>query len=75
MKLKRVDFNTCALVSFRFTGWSLHLGVYPSDQEIYKLYNGEYVYRHPRWIWGRAYEPYDFALDYWGAGPLFLVCW
>lgn len=25
------------------------------------------------WYWGRDFEEYEHCLDYWGAGPLFLL--
>lgn len=75
----KIDFNSIALVSMHFSSFSFHLGVY-------RDLDGVCVYKHKSdgsleleendwYIWGRATEEYDFCLEYFGLGPLFLVCW
>ena len=70
-----------ALVSIMLGGTrpGIHIGVRPMRHHAYvcdlrgnmdeeRLVQG-------RWIWGRAVACYDFCLEYFGLGPLFLVCW
>ena len=83
--MAQIEFNTgCALISIYFDVnpedsrrpiASLHLGVKQEDHSVYKRKGGRMVYVDCNWIWGRATEPYDCCLEYFGLGPLMLVCW
>ena len=71
----KVKLNTCALVSFNCEAFSLHLGVYREPNTVYKVKDGREVEVDCDWVWGRATEQYDHCLEYFGLGPLALVCW
>lgn len=70
----RIAFNRSALVSLHLNTVSFHVGVYPDPTTVYKVKDGREVDVDCTWIWGRATEPYDHCLEYFGGGPLFLVC-
>lgn len=66
------------LLTFYHDSMTLVLGVPPEDHSVYK---DDPANPHRlrtvdcRWIWGRATEPYDLCLDYFGLGPLAEVSW
>ena len=72
-----VHFNTCSLVSFHCDTFSIHFGIYPERDEVYKSTpDGRMkVVEYERWLWGRGTELYDFCLEYFGLGPFLKVCW
>lgn len=58
------------------TAWaSFHLGVYPCMSGYYKQKGDGEVHVTGYWVWGRATEEYDHNGEYFGLGPLLLVCW
>lgn len=64
-----------SLFSIHFKSGSVHFGVLPDvDNEVYKIRNGRQEYVQCWWIWGMATEPYDCCLEYFGLGPLMLIC-
>ena len=69
-----------ALVSVYFGTGSpaFHIGVRPKERHAYicdiRGNTDEHLVQG-RWIWGRAVEVYDFCLEYFGLGPLLLICW
>jgi hypothetical protein len=72
-----LTFNQLALIALHTKWFSLHFGVYRNDEpdSLYRFTKtGEaYYITVKHWLWGRATEPYDLLLDYYGCGPLFLV--
>lgn len=81
MKRFKLKLNTTiALVSFLEMNategvTSFHFGVKPDRQLVYKYRNGQEIEVECNYIWGRATEIYDHCLEYFGLGPLFLICW
>ena len=73
----KINFNTCSLISLHTNKFSFHLGVYPDEDELYKYKKGTgyYYVDIKHWMWGRYTEPYDLCLEYFGCGPLFMICW
>jgi len=73
----KIKFNTCALLSVHVPRFSFHIGVYPESNEVYRQTKtgGEVLESYERWLWGRATEPYDHCLEYYGMGPFVLLCW
>ncbi len=66
--------NGFSFVCFYAGKWALHFGVksFKKDEELYDYHTYEYVlYRKGTWLWGRAIEPYDRILTYYGFGPVF----
>lgn len=41
--------------------------------EVGELYIHFFIWNPDHWFWGHQYEEYDMCLEYYGAGPLFLV--
>jgi hypothetical protein len=41
----------------------------------YKMKGKKEVEVDSYWVWGRATEQYDHCGEYFGLGPLFLLCW
>ena len=79
-----IKFNSgVGLISLYFDGkphswgWSIHFGVYPREQCVYKRTPDGKGLRevYCNYIWGRAIEQYDCNGDYFGLGPLLLICW
>lgn len=70
-----IRFNCAALINIQTANWSLLIGVYRDPNTVYKVKNGREVEVDCDWVWGRATEQYDHCLEYFGFGPLFLVCW
>ena len=71
----KIDFNTCSLISFHTDHASLHIGVSPGEDSVYK-YDKDGTSREVEyswWLWGKATEPYDHILDYFGMGPFALL--
>lgn len=67
-----------ALISLYFKGFSVRLCLLPEENSVYKYENDRLrddVYVDCMWIWGRAVEPYDHCLEYFGLGPLGLISW
>lgn len=54
---------------------SIHLGVWPHMNSYYKRKGKKEVTVDGYWVWGRATETYDHCGEYFGLGPLLLVCW
>lgn len=76
MKME-IKFNSgCALFSVYTSKACVHVGVKPYEQEYYKAKKGggERIVE-ALWVWGRATEIYDHNGEYFGLGPLLLVCW
>ena len=72
----KVKFNTCSLLAFHFKKSSIHFIVWPEEEQtVYKFRKGKTIEVDCLWIWGRATEQYDCCLEYFGLGPLMLVCW
>lgn len=66
------------LLTFYHDSMTLALGVPPEEHSVYKDDpHNPHRYRTVdcRWIWGRATEPYDLCLDYFGLGPLAEISW
>jgi hypothetical protein len=66
------------LLTFYHDTMTLVLGVAPEEHSVYKDDpENPHHYRTVdcRWIWGRATEPYDLCLDYFGLGPLAEISW
>lgn len=66
------------LLTFYHDAMTLVLGVPPEDHSVYKddpERPGHEVTVDCRWIWGRATEPYDRCLDYFGLGPVAEISW
>jgi len=84
---EEVSFSFCwrgcmGLVSAFNRGWKpgsrwagIHLFVKPSLDEYYVRRGGREVVEESYWVWGRATEIYDHNGEYFGLGPLLLVCW
>lgn len=66
-------FNKAWKPSSKWAG--IHLGVWPHMSSCYKQKKGREVEVDGYWIWGRATEIYDHNGEYFGLGPLLLVCW
>ena len=73
----QIKLNTIALVSVHCKNFSLHFGVYPNPDEVYKLARAgaETVHGYERWLWGFGTEIYDHSLEYFGMGPFLFACW
>ena len=72
----KVTFGDGALINFQSEFWSLHLGKYPGCECVYLHWFGSRKERDGDWwVWGRATECYECCLEYFGLGPILLVCW
>lgn len=54
---------------------SMHFFVWPSFDTYLKRKGKKEVEVDAYWVWGRATEQYDHCAEYFGLGPLFLMCW
>lgn len=66
------------LLTFYHDTMTLIVGVPPDDRSVYKddpRNPGHHRTVDCRWIWGRATEPYDLCLEYFGLGPVAEACW
>ncbi len=66
------------LLTFYHDTMTLVLGVPAEEHSVYKddpANPHHYRTVDCRWIWGRATEPYDLCLDYFGLGPLAEISW
>jgi len=72
-----INFNTCSLISFHANNFSLHFGVYRAKESLYKYKEslGHYTVEINGYKWGRYIEPCALFLEYFGCGPLFMICW
>lgn len=73
-------FGQTALLSIALGGLRpcVHIGVRPTRHHAYmRNLRGDTDERlvKGRWIWGRAVACYDFCLEYFGIGPILLICW
>lgn len=57
LRLTNIYFNIAGLICF----------------ELNKKVGVHFLVRPSHWKWGYSVEEYDSYLQYWGAGPLFLV--
>jgi hypothetical protein len=59
-----------------YTGWAaMHFFVWPHKDVVYKRKGKGEIEVEGYWVWGRATEQYDHCAEYFGLGPLFLMCW
>jgi hypothetical protein len=77
------------LVTLYTDAFTLALGVHEADYDVYlpsgppqasgvchpDCLKGTSTHCFRGWIWGRATEAYDMCLEYFGLGPIVLVCW
>ena len=54
---------------------AMHFFVWPCMNTYYKMKKGKEIEVDTHWVWGRATEQYDHNGEYFGLGPLFLLCW
>lgn len=73
----KLSLNDGSLVSIRCAAFLLNIGVYRKHVAVYKRdASGEQQYHDVKnWIWGRATEPYDNDVEFFGLGPIALFEW
>jgi hypothetical protein len=54
---------------------AMHFIVWPHMDTYYKMKGKKEIEVDSYWVWGRATEQYDHCGEYFGLGPLFLLCW
>lgn len=78
-----IGFSRAGLVSLFNKNWNMHsqrwaamhFFVRPCMSTYYKYKGSKEIEVDAYWVWGRATEQYDHNGEYFGLGPLFLLCW
>lgn len=70
------DLFTLTLGVFRRDQHVYFSGPVPSDASCHSgCRAGDSTHCFHGWLWGRATEAYDMCLEYYGLGPVAMVCW